>query len=615
MATDDRWQKLPKGEAHKLVLEHVQNVERLQFDQFDRFVKLAALYDPNSNAKPDELTSSISENVVASNVDTVQATIATAKIRARFMTDGGDWDEQRRARQLEWYAEGLAKKHNVDAKCSIAFGKGAGVRGTGVIYVDLNAAKDGLVVEHVLADDMIADDRELRGGGCLRQIHRRRIVDRDDLIEQFPKYETEIRRAYTARTGMWAGYRPIGEHQIVVLYSWHLGAKRKCVTIEGCTLLDEKYEDEGFPFVRIVWSERDESWYGIGLAERLMGHQRVLNKSNWQIDRLVDRNAVPTTYVRQVDAKLAVKQINRAGSIAIVNGDWPVTPVPPAISPEVYKRVGDVKVSASEESGVARMLSTGTKPAGLDSGAALREHKDQTTQRFATQEEAHEQLKLGVVLQMLACCKKLGPKAPAIMRRSRFGAKKITWSKVDMGDVKVQIAAASSLARTPAGRIQFVMELAQAGIISTDSTKRLLQHPDLERELSLYTAALENVEHCLDEIADGGRVMPEPFMNLEMVVWRGQLEYLIWRDDGAPEKVLEALRSFVVQAAWMVAKKKAPAAANSNAMPMDPAMGAAPMDPMMDPAMGGMPPLPGSVPMGPQPTAALSTQAMDLRAG
>jgi hypothetical protein len=595
---DECWQKTDRGQAHKLVHEHVQNVERLQFDVFDRFVKLAALYDPNAIPNSDESLGFITENVIATNVDTVQAAIATAEIRARFMTDGGDWSTQRQARHLEWYAEGLTKMHEVDAKCSVAFGKGPGVRGTGIIYVDLNHAEDDLVVEHVLADDIIADNRELRGGGKLRQIHRRCIMDRDDLIEQYPKFKEEIDRAYTARTGLWAGYRPVGENQIVVLYSWHLGAKRRCVTIDGCTLLDKKYEEAGFPFARVVWSERDESYYGISLAERLMGHQRVLNRSNWQIDRLVERNAVPTTYVRQVDSKLAVKTVNRAGSIAVVNGDWPVTPTPPAISPEVYKRVADVKVSAGEEAGVSSMARHGTKPAGIDSGIALRELKDQTTQRFAVQEKAYERFKLDVVLLMLGCCKRLGKKAPTILRRSRFGAKKLPWSKVDMGDVKVQIAAASNLSRTPAGRTQLVLELAQAGVISQDSARRLISHPDAERELSLYTAAIENIERCFDEIADGEIVVPEPYMHLKLAVWRGQQQYLIWSDEDAPEEVLEVLRDFIV----LAADRSAPPAPVAGAEAMAP--GAAPPMPM-DPA---------APPMGPAPQAALAAQAMDLRA-
>jgi hypothetical protein len=49
--------------------------------------------------------------------------------------------------------------------------------------------------------------------------------------------------------------------------------------------------------------------------------------------------------------------------------------------------------------------------------------------------------------------------------------------------------------------------------------------------------------------------MPEPFSNHEMCVWRGQREYLKWRDDGAPEDILENLRQYVVTASWYIAQK------------------------------------------------------------
>ena len=87
-----------------------------------------------------------------------------------------------------------------------------------------------------------------------------------------------------------------------------------------------------------------------------------------------------------------------------------------------------------------------------------------------------------------------------------------------------------------------------------------------------------------------------------MCVWRGQQELLIWSVNNAPEARLEALRQFVVQAAWMLDQAAKPA--NSNTMP-----GAMPSaDPM------SAPPMPGQ-PVGPAPVAALAPQAMDLMAG
>lgn len=608
----EQWFKAKKGEVHQLLLDHVRRVEQDQFDLFDRFVKLAALYDPHSpwavssspRDRADQL-GSVSENVIASNVDTVTAAIAASEVRARFLTDGADWATQRLAKALEWYAEELAKRHGVDAKCQQAFGLGAAVKGTGLVYVDVDPL-DQIVCQVVPCDDVIVDERECRGGRSPRQLHWRRMRDVDELIAEFPSHE-EVILAAQGRVGpigqKWAGYRVVESYEVVTVHSWVLpigkrGSKgykpgREVISIDGADLLDREYHEDCFPFARIVWTERMEGWYGIGLAERIAGHQRTINRSNLQIERMVDQNAFITTFVRPGDAGLAAKQVNKIGTIAVYKDEMPKQYVPPAVHPEMYKRVADVKASAYEESGVSRMAAQAVKPAGLDSGRALREYRDQTTQRFAMQEKAYERLKLDVMVLLLKCCKRLGKNAPEMTRTSRFGARKIQWSKVEPAFLKSTIAPASNLNRTAAGREQTLIEWAQAGVISTDDFRRLINHPDLERAMSLYTAAMEDIDHCLDEIADGYVVVPEPYMNLAMAVWRGQQQYLLWRDPGgddgvgAPEEVLEALRQFVTQAADMIAMSQE-----------QQAMAA-----------------PAGAPMGAPPQAALAPQAMELVAG
>ena len=239
---------------------------------------------------------------------------------------------------------------------------------------------------------------------------------------------------------------------------------------------------------------------------------------------------------------------------------------------------------------MSRMASQGTKPAGLDSGVALREFKDQTTQRFATQEKAYERFVMSVIRLMIGCCKRLGKKAPVVDRHTRFGTKSITWKKVDMGDVKVQMTPAATLARSSAGRTQLAMELAQAGIIDTDGAARLLELPDTDAELSLHNAAIEAIEEMFYGIAEGEVVMPEPFDHLALLILRAEKRYLTWRGSKrhprAPESVLEGMRQLIVQAVAVQKMQQETAAANDNA-----AMPAAP------------------------PQAALADQAMNLRAG
>lgn len=618
--TKQQWWKADKGEVYRKLIDHVQAVEQDQWSVFNRFVRLAALYDPNNAVLPDgsriDDGGYITENVIATNVDTVSSIISAIDIRAREITDGGDWDEQRQARQREFYIEGVEKLFDVPAKAESVFKEGPGIRGTGLMYVGEDRFAGGkkrkLTIEPVLADDIIVDERECRTGGRPTQIHRRRIVDRDDLIARYPKHEAAIRAAQrntTASWNMWAGFRPIEENDIIVVHSHRLPrgeegetgymAGREVICVDGADLFDDAWNEREFPYAEIRWSGRGNGWYGISLAERIMGHQQVLNRSNWQIDMLVHRNAIPTTYVSYADhGKLSASE-QTPGMVVAIKGQMPQTPTPPAISPEVYKRVADVKSSASEESGVNRMLSQGVKPAGLDSGAALRELNNATTQRFATQEKAYERFRRDIALLILSCCKRLGKDAPIVMRSTRFGVKKIDWAKVDPKITKVRLQMSSGLPRTVAGRTQMVLEWAQAGLIDQDESRRLLKYPDVERSLSLFTAGVEMLEHAFEAIADGEIVMPEPFMPLQACVKRGEMQYAEWwKVPGVPEEVLEALRQFIVQAAAMSNPEQMPmgaAPANDNAMPMGDVM--PPMDGMAGP-----------------PQAALSAQAMNLRA-
>ncbi len=106
----DRWWLASKGDVHKYVVPFVQRCEDELSPIFERIFRLECLYDPNSPEADPSQKDRVTENAIASNVDTISAIVASVDIRARFMTDGGDWEQQRRARHLEWYAEDLQKR-------------------------------------------------------------------------------------------------------------------------------------------------------------------------------------------------------------------------------------------------------------------------------------------------------------------------------------------------------------------------------------------------------------------------------------------------------------------------------------------------------------------------
>ena len=608
------WWKADEGKVHERLFDHVHAVEMRQSAHFDRFQMLESMYDPNGPAAQmadprwQRDLERITENVIASNVDTVRAAVSTTEVRAEFLTDGADWDTQKRAKDLEAYAEEVAKLAGVAPVARGAFGDGA-MKGTGLakVYADQNKVPR---VEIAMVDNIVVDDAETQNGAPPRQLHYRQVDrDRDELIQQFPEHEHKINAAQSSggwrrRWSRWVLPGSGSRNDVLVVESWRLPMGvydedgyvpgRHVICCEGCDLLDEEWHEEGYPFAVFRWSERRTSWYGISLAERIIGHQRVLNKRNWQRNRQLDLIACPTTYVRPADLNARV-QTTQAGNFVPIKMDWPVTVVPTAVGAEMLQDRHETKASAFEETGVSRMAATSAKPAGLESGAALREWRDIGTSRFSLQEEAFERFWLDVILLLLGVCKALGKDAPQMSRKSRFAPRRLKWSDVDMGEVRVQIAAASTLNRTPAGRIQTVLEFAQSGVINMDEARRLLSHPDLEQALSLYTASLEAIEEDLGLIERGAAIIPEPFINLEMAVWRGQNRYLVDRGRGAPEEVLEGIYTYVTQAAYLVDQK------NKAMMPPPGGPGALPGGPGVAGDAGAIPPLPGAAMPAPVP--------------
>lgn len=606
-----QWWSAKTGEAHKKVFDTVRKIESMQFDVFDRFVKLEAMYDPEGATGGERGGNAmlVTENAIARNIDTVAATVAATDVRSRYQTDGGDWSTQRTARHLEWYSEAMATVTNRHAHCHAAFKEGA-KKGTGcvAVYVD---RFDKIRVEHVLPDDVVVPLSECRNNRAPRQMHRRVIVQREELLAEYPEHEEKILQAQQRGSwDKWAGYRPLEPNDLVKLESWRLPfgvqgqpgyiAGRHTMTIDGLDLLDEEWHKDHFPIYAVTWTTRNGSWYGISLAERIMGHQRTINKMNWQADRNLDQIAVPITFVDPIDVNATVKA-HKAGAFVVIRGKTPETKIPVAVGGEVWNRIRDLNASADGETGVSQMASRSMKPSGIDSGVAMREYRDMTTVRFSPQEKSFEDLNCMVDWAILECCKDLGAKAPKFGRR-KWSDKRINWARLDLVELRISQAPASTLSRTPAGRTQHVMEIAQAGIISTDEARRLIDHPDIEYAMSMATAALESAEYDFEQLADGHVVMPEPYANLKTCEVRGQMKYNKWRVDGAPEAILEALRQYIVQA---VAMQQPPANANVAAAP-----GAAAAMPAAGGAIPGMSPAPVEA----QPAAALSQQAMQLRA-
>lgn len=562
------WWDVKEDGVHEAVWNYVRSLGDDQRDIHERHFRCAWLYNNQPIANDYTFVGTgmemgpVTENVIESVIDTATSMIGKQRPRPTFMTDGALWSVQRRAHRLGLFMEAEFHRLGLYDLGARSF-RDACVFGTG--GVKIYARRGKVVVERFLIDEIRVDERECRVGPP-RQIHQVKFVDRSTLkaIHARGKKKADIadmidkaNATDPSGTGyLWTTWQRVERNQVIVVESWHLpsapGEKdgRHVISMDNGTLLDEPWEKDYFPFVFYRWSERLTGFYGRGLAEQLAGIQLRINKLNRFIARAQDLISVPRIFVGPADAHIKEKMSNRIGLICITrSGQPPTFTNPPAVAPEIYTYKEQLKQAAYQFAGISELSAQSKKPEGLESAVALREFNDIETSRFAIQAQRLEGWYLEVARQMVGVYKEIaGDKVnPVAIWKARKRFQQIEWKDVDLEEdvYSMTIEASSILSRTPAGRLQGVIEMAQAGLIDQDEARRLMGHPDLERSMSLYNAAIDDAEAAIEELLDGKFSAPEPFENLALCIHRIQMAYLKAKRDGAPEDILAGFRDWL----------------------------------------------------------------------
>lgn len=566
--SNDLWWDADDTAVSDSIWRYVRSLGDFQRDIHERHFRCAWLYNNQPIAHDYSFVGTgvemgpVTENVVESVIDTATSMIGKQRPRATFMTDGALWDVQRRAHKLGLFMEAEFHRLNVYEQGARAF-RDACVFGTG--GVKIYNLKGKAVVERFLIDELMVDERECRTGPP-KQLHQVKFVDRSVLkaIHAKGKRKAEITYLIDNANGSdptgngyrWTNWRRVERNQVIVIESWHLpsapGATdgRHVISLDNGVLLDEPWTKDYFPFVFYRWSERLTGFYGRGLAEQLAGIQLRINKLNRFIAKAQDLIAVPRIFVGPEDNHIKQKLSNQVGLICVTRSGKPPTFLTPiAVGPEIYQYKEQLKQSAYQFAGISELSAQSKKPEGLESAVALREFNDIETSRFAIQSQRYESWFLEVARQLVAVYKDIADEGgkPVALWKARKRFETIDWKNVDLEETvySMTIEASSILSRTPAGRLQAVIEMSQAGLIDQDEARRLMNHPDLERSMSLFNAALDDAEAVIEDLLEGKFKAPEPFENLALCVHRVQLAYLQAKRDGAPEEILAGFRDWV----------------------------------------------------------------------
>lgn len=574
------------------IIDHAQQMRLVQIVSSARLygnsplVGITGQVSARFNAISALMKDRLSYNAIQSIIDTAIARLTRDKPTPYHLTSGGDYHVQRKAKKMNELRDGIFHECQTYKKGEMC-ARDSAIFGAGLMKV---FARDGKIChERVPLSQIYVDEMEALTSDP-RSMHQVMNIDRD-VLEDWRGGGGNTKKIEDAnRASMSESRNPSIADVVQVRESWHLrsGPKAKdgkhVVSIAGETLLEERWDHDFFPFAMMPWCPKTYGYWPQGLAEQLQPMQLELNKILRCLQVSYERACLMLVLVENGSKVVKAHIDNEIGRLLSYTGTPPEVVTPPIAPPEIYQQIETLIRRMRDQAGLSEMATQGEKPAGVDSGKALRTLDDMETVRFTQISHAYEQFYIDIDRISLAVARDIaeeeGEYSVKVPGRSSMSERK--WSEVDLepDDYSIHVYPTSALPDDPAGRLQTIQEYMQAGIIPPEVGQDLLEFPDLKRFETLQNAMTDRLHEVLDSIVDEGEYEPpEPYFDLQAAD-KLALQYLVLGEsqDLEPERC-ELLRRFRSQigaletlaaAAMMPPPGALPQGAGPQAMPAPP---------------------------------------------
>lgn len=545
-------------------------------------------------------------NLVQSCVDTLVSRISQSRPAPVFLTDNGDYKERRLAKQLNNFILGEYYQAKAYDKAAIIL-RDALVEGTGCLKV-YETSDNKVGIERVLLTELLVDANESMQGDP-RQIYQLKLIDRAVLMDMCPKFKSTIKEAETAYPDNSADSSKTVSDLVMVVEGWRLksgkNAKdgRHTLACSAGIIFDEQFDKDTFPFVFLHYSPRLLGFWAQGMSEQLMGTQIEINSLLHTISKSIKLVGVPRVFVEDGSKVMGASFNNEIGAIIKYRGTKPVYEVAPCVPQELYAQLQRLIDYGYQQCGVSALQASSQKPAGLNSGEAIRSYDDISTDRSASLSKRYDNAFIDLAYLVVDLAKEIAERdgSYSTIYPNKNGVKEIDLPAMNLiqDPFVIQCFNMSSLPRDPAGRMQKITEMVQSGMISIKEGRRLLDYPDLDQVEKLANASEERIFQILDKIVeDGDYTPPDPFMDLQLANELVVQYYNLYVGAKLEEERAEMLRNFHTQVQDLV-----------QAATPSPAPGMAPGNPSGQPGA----PTPQASPEA-QPTSPLVSNAVGAAA-
>lgn len=540
-APGDAWGYM-LARAAKIAADQKETREDMRmFASFYAGRRLSSLYYFDADKAPsstwDYMGHRLTWNVIAVAIRSAASRLAKSRVRPRIQTFDGDWKSFKKGEKLGHWLDGLFHEQNYYQRVARPCFGDAEVFHGGIPKV--LATRDGIEIERMLPFELLIDD----GEGMHRRPHNAyhaAVLPRDKVEEAFGT--DEAKRELIRSTSC----APDSEHRgdvIEVVEGWHVGARgRHIVAVAAGPLVDEGWKLARMPFGRLVYEERPVGWWGIGIAERLVGHQLEITRTLAAIQSHLRKNAGGRWWA-PIGSNIGENDlINRQGAL-VISSQKPEPLIVPFMPPEVYAHLERTWRNALETVGLSEQSVTGMKPGGLNSGKALREQRDTEQEGFSLPAQAFDELTTDVADLCIDTARLhfAGNKSATVRAPGTRLVQRIEWGDVDMRkeDYILRSGAANLLPTTPAARLEAIQEMEARGTIGHEAAAALLNMPDVEGAVAPGAAQYEEAVRAVSALLDGEAYeAPDECLRPDLAITIAETLYLRAKSAGAPGQKL-----------------------------------------------------------------------------
>lgn len=542
-------------------------------------------------------------------LDTLVSRQIQDEVRAVFDCDDGDYEQHKRAADMERFVSGETYRMKLREKFRLSL-RDSGICGDGWLYFTARAGK--VAAERVSPLEMYLD---LDGSmSTAREIYRRQYMPRSRALGLFPEHRSLILDLPTEAIPYY--WSSTDSDLVRIDMGWHLpeeGSEKGGLFVMGMgqiLLAHEEWKSLDFPFVRIPWDPSVVEGYSMSLVDYVMPLELELDMVTRRIQASVRLFAVPRV-LQQAGTTVSPEYNNRLGNVYKYTGMKPEfdsgTPPPPGL----YERERQLLDLIDAQAGVSAMELTGDVPSHTDSRPALREVQEIAAGRRAWLSKiCAEALAIKCSEQIIRVARDIvkDRKTYSAFGRAKDFVGQIDFADCDLDDDRFQLRVqdANLLPETRAGKRLAATDLAKTNIFQPNELAEMLAGaPDVSAILTRKNAPMKLVEKQVYSITAKQKYLA-PDENQDTLYAKKYAldEYqLLLAKENVPDEVFNLLNRYIFDCDQIEEMKNPPPEMAAPPGPMAPGapMPGMPM-PMGQPMPPGYAPAPGGPPvMSPQP--------------